>query len=122
MLLRAQGIQATVEFRFSELRAAELLRDTQVELLRAKVAQARYAAGWVSQDEAALYATGKEKSDVPEPREMEEVDDTGAGAAGSAQPDPGATRATEEQIRELIEQIAREIFMADRQNGAYHGE
>lgn len=91
-MLRAQGMQATVVFRFSELRAAELLRDTQVDLLRVKVAKERYLAGYVSQDEAALYATGKEKADVPEPRDLAPVDDAGAGAAASAQPDPGSTR------------------------------
>jgi hypothetical protein len=93
-MLRAQGIQAKTAFRFSELRAAELLRDTQVDLLRVKVAKERYLAGYVSQDEAALYATGKEKADAQEPRDMQPVDDAGAGAAASAQPDPGSTRAT----------------------------
>jgi hypothetical protein len=92
-LLRAQGQQATVEFRFSELRTAELLRDTQVDLLRGNVAKLRYDQGWVSQDEAALYATGKEKADETEPRVSSDVDDTGAGAVASAQPDPGSIRA-----------------------------
>ena len=36
--LQAQGIQANVEFRFSELRAAELLRDAQVERAVTEVA------------------------------------------------------------------------------------
>lgn len=91
-MLRAQGLQGIVEFRFSELRTAELLRDTQVDLMRTKVAKDRYLAGYTSQDESALYATGKEKADVPEPRDLAPVEDTGAGAAASAQPDPGATR------------------------------
>lgn len=90
--LRAQGIAATVEFRFSELRVAELLRDTQVDLLRTQVSKARYDQGYVSQDEAALYATGKDKADQDEPRVDEDVNTVGAGAVASAQPDPGATR------------------------------
>jgi hypothetical protein len=41
--LQVQGIQAVVQFRFAELRAAELLRDAQVEYLRAAVARTKYA-------------------------------------------------------------------------------
>lgn len=90
--LRTQGIASKVEFRFSELRVAELLRDTQVDLLRMQVAKARYDQGYESQDEGALYATGKEKADQEEPRVNADVDTTGAGAIASAQPDPGSTR------------------------------
>jgi len=67
LALQAQGIQTTVQFRFAELRAAELLRDAQTEALQIANVQTEYAAGWISQDEAALKAVGHE-SDQPAPR------------------------------------------------------
>jgi hypothetical protein len=103
-MLRAQGIAADVEFRFSELRTAELLRDTQVELLMTKVATTQYQAGFISQDEAALKAANKQKADQQEPRAVAPTDTTGAGAVASAQPDPGALRALVEKVLEDFEQ------------------
>lgn len=66
--LRVQGIAARVEFRFSELRAAELLRDAQVERFKIQNARMKYDNGWISQDEAALIGAGKDKADAKEPR------------------------------------------------------
>ena len=56
--LEAQGIQARVEFRFAELRAAEELRDAQVEQLKIANNAAKRDQGWVSQDEASNEVTG----------------------------------------------------------------
>jgi hypothetical protein len=87
--LQVQGIQARVEFRFAELRAAELLRDQQVELLKSQVARAKYDNGWISQDEAAQIGAGKDKADQPEPRaKMATV----APTAQTANADPGSNR------------------------------
>lgn len=67
LALQCQGIQATVKFRFAELRAAEMLRDAQTEMLQIQNAQAKYDNGWSSQDEASEEVTGH-PADVPEPR------------------------------------------------------
>jgi hypothetical protein len=65
--LRAQGLQATVQFRFAELRASEELRDAQTEQMKIENAKSKYEAGWISQDEASLEVTGHE-ADQEEPR------------------------------------------------------
>lgn len=65
--LEARGIQARVQFRFAELRAAEELRDEQTATMKIANARAKFEAGWVSQDEASEEVTGH-PADVPEPR------------------------------------------------------
>lgn len=65
--LQAQGIQARVEFRFAELRAAEELRDAQTDAMKTANARAKYEAGYISQDEAANDVVGHD-ADAPEPR------------------------------------------------------
>jgi hypothetical protein len=67
LALEAQGIAAVVEFRFAELRAAEMLRDAQAEAMIIANEKAKYDAGWTSQDEAAEAVTGH-PADVPAPR------------------------------------------------------
>lgn len=67
LALQCQGIQATVSFRFAELRAAELLRDAMTEQLTIANTNAMYAAGWISQDEASQNVTGH-AADMPQPR------------------------------------------------------
>lgn len=67
LALEAQGIQATVEFRFAEMRAAEMLRDAQTEAMQIANEVAKYNAGWTSQDEAAETITGH-AADSPTPR------------------------------------------------------
>lgn len=85
LALQAQGIQARVEFRFAELRAAELLRDAQAEQMQIGNWKAKFDHGWVSQDEASEAVTGH-PADVPEPRaaavapEMIEDDNDGSEA------------------------------------------
>lgn len=58
LALQAQGIQARVEFRFSELRAAERLRDAQSEAMEISNAVTKRNEGWISQDEASMVITG----------------------------------------------------------------
>lgn len=86
--LQAQGIVARVEFRFAELRTAELLRDAQVAQIQMTNARMAYDNGLISQDEQAEMALGKATADVPEPR-------TAAAKGGTVvggQPDPGSAR------------------------------
>lgn len=90
LALQAQGIAATVTFRFAELRAAELLRDAQVENITAQLAAYQYAQGWIDQDAAAKKGAGVDKADQTEPR------NAGAKAPSNlvgGQPDPGSNRA-----------------------------
>jgi hypothetical protein len=67
LALEAQGVQAKVEFRFAELRAAEELRDEQVRMLKIQNARALYDHGYNSQDESSMLATGH-PAHVPAPR------------------------------------------------------
>lgn len=92
--LRAQGIQAVVEVAFEELRAAQALRDAQVEQLTIANAGAKYDRGWVSQDEAALEVTGH-PADQPEPRVLPLTDQPTPGEGLSPAPDAGAPSAAD---------------------------
>lgn len=69
LALEAQGVQAAVEFRFAELRAAEMLRDAQTEQMRIANAMNKYLYGWISHDEAAKEITGR-PADADEPRHI----------------------------------------------------
>jgi hypothetical protein len=85
LALQAQGIAARVQFRFAELRAAELLRDAQVQTLNTQVAIAQYAAGWISQDEAAQKTVGH-AADQQTPRAVAgNIAITGNNPLGSAE-------------------------------------
>jgi hypothetical protein len=87
--LRAAGRQAKVEFRFAELRAAEMLRDAQTEAVRIKNERDKYAAGWTSQDEASEAITGH-PADQDEPRQAASLSPGGMQVGGN--PDPGSNR------------------------------
>lgn len=96
--LQVQGIQADVQWRFAELRAAELLRDAQVQQLQNTNAFFQYEAGWLTMDEACHIATGKAKSDQQEPRSLPQGFTAGGTTpplpdAGQVQADPGSQRA-----------------------------
>lgn len=90
LALQARGIQARVDWKFAELRAAEMLRDAQTEALRIRNEREKYEAGWTSQDEAALAITGH-VADQSEPRKAIPNSKPPTDPA-SAQPDPGANR------------------------------
>lgn len=91
LALQAAGIEATVEFRFAEMRAAELLRDAQVEAFKIKNARAKYDNGWISQDEAAQEGADKDEADVPEPRSEPQSAGNALPSGGMAA-DPGSER------------------------------
>ncbi len=90
--LRAQGIQAAVEFRFATFRDAERVRDAQVDILQTKLARYQYDCGYISQDEAAQIATGKDAADMPEPRDAAQEQDFGTLTEDN--PNPGEARSS----------------------------
>jgi hypothetical protein len=97
LALQAQGRQARVELRFAELRASEMLRDSQTEALKLKNAALAYALGYISQDEAANMALQKVKADQAEPRIPTAGIQGGGGGTGNlnpdaVQPEPGVNR------------------------------
>lgn len=77
LAMECQGIQAEVDFKFAELRAAEELRDEQTRTMRISNTRAEYDNGWISQEEAAEKAVGH-TPDEPAPRN----------AGGTGQPQP----------------------------------
>ncbi|MCC6457268.1 MAG: hypothetical protein IT328_20105 [Caldilineaceae bacterium] len=105
LALEAQGIQARVEFRFAELRAAEELRDAQTDAMKVKNARAKYEAGYLSQDEASQEAVGKD-ADVPEPRHTmrgaEMVQDDGDGQERALAAEIRAARAEVAAVLDAI--------------------
>lgn len=56
--LQVQGIQAKIVFRFSEIRAAERIRDAQAEALEIANAARKRDEGWQTQDDSAQQITG----------------------------------------------------------------
>ncbi len=118
--LQVQGIQATVRFRFAELRVAELLRDEQVQALKNRNAREAYNNGWINQDEAAAYALGKEKADQQVPRTGGGTGGTGqVGGLVGGQPDPGSERLLKE-LRATRETVGLAMLGA-RRNGHVEG-
>lgn len=93
--LRVQGLQAEVRWRFAEIRAAELLRDAQVEQMQIKNAADRYDRGWISQDSAAQQGAGVEKADAPEPRTASSQAVGNDSNPMDDNPDPGSLREVE---------------------------
>lgn len=91
LALQAQGLRATVRFRFAELRAAELLRDAQAEALQIANARAKYDAGYIGQAEAAQIVVGH-APDQPEPRVASSG--TATGNLATTQAEPGGNRVT----------------------------
>jgi hypothetical protein len=89
--LRARGIAAVVKFRFSELRAAEMLRDAQTEKLRMDNAVRKRDEGLITQDECSVEVTGKPAA-FPGPVRTSSTSGGGTVPAGSVQADPGSER------------------------------
>lgn len=94
LALQAQGIAATVQFRFAELRASEMLRDAQVETMQIANEGTKYDRGWISQDQASEAITGS-AADAPEPRVV---------TTGNA-PDISTNLPEESDSRRLITEI-----------------
>lgn len=68
LAMEAQGVAARVEFTFAQSDLIDRLIDAQTDETRVRVARAAYDHGYLSQDEAAKMAVGKDRADVPEPR------------------------------------------------------
>jgi hypothetical protein len=62
LALEADGILATVQLRFAQMRAAEALRDAQVEFLKTQTAVIQRNEGFINQDQAAELAAGVKKA------------------------------------------------------------
>lgn len=124
LALQVQGVQANVRFRFAELRASEMLRDAQTETIQIANERAKYQAGWISQDEAALAITGHE-ADLPEPRVLDLGGraDIVAGDIANTVPEESNRQQTYWEIREAIARIDASIERQHRHpytNGAQH--
>ncbi len=95
LALQAQGLAAKVQFRFAELRAAELLRDAQTEALQISNEARKRDEGWITNDDAANKIAGHKA--VGEPKGVA----TPANAAlTTINPEPGSNRAQE--VAELL--------------------
>jgi hypothetical protein len=86
LALRAQGIPAVVQWRFAELRAAEMLRDAQTEQVELANVATKYQQGWIGQDEASQIAVDH-KPDADAPRGA-----SSSGSAVAANADPGSDK------------------------------
>lgn len=103
LALQAQGIVAEVVVEFAENRVSEELRDEQVRQLKIANAGEGYKLGFISQDDAALYAFGVETADEPEPRAGAEPAAPSPGAQEN--PDPSTGRATRTNGHTSIEDL-----------------
>lgn len=99
LALQAQGVAATVQWRFAENRASEMMRDATTQGLKLSNARQGWNAGYVNADEAAMMAVGH-KADVQQPRVLERGETLDAGtssvnaAAAADTADAGSKRST----------------------------
>jgi hypothetical protein len=111
LALQAQGIIATVTITFAENRAAEMLRDAQVQKLTQDIATVGYEAGHISQDEAADMVFGH-PAEEPEPRpSAAPVEPPGATEPqdpNDVEPEPGANRASDSAPRPAARRLRSE--------------
>ena len=121
--LRAKGFQAKTEFRFAELRAAELLRDAQVEALNTSTARAQYDNGSISADEMAKKSADKDTADQQEPRNAQKSYSVpqpfGGNNPAGVQTEPGGNRTIGEIVVDEMMRItavdianAKDLFKA----------
>lgn len=123
LALEAQGIQARVEFRFAELRAAEELRDAQVEQLKIANAAAKRNEGWISQDEASQEITGHDAEEeaplTPSAQPQQEGDNDGQEALnqdGDSRKTPlpnGRVKLTPDGAGEPLLPVPDEVTISD---------
>lgn len=108
LALQAQGIAATVEVKFAGIRSASEFRDEQTARLRLGNAVLAEQMGYMSRDEASVYAVGHEaEGDAPDI--FPGV--SSASNPASAQPEPGASRSVE--VRPVTNGWA--VFAGERQ-------
>lgn len=119
LVLQASGSQARVEWRFAELRAAEMLRDAQTEKLQIDNEVRKYNQGWTTQDEGALKITGHvaEEKEPRNPIAAMGGAPGGIGEPATAQADPGANRVSPDFIR-MLEESARDPKIDPKQRNA----
>lgn len=110
LALRAQGINANVQWRFAELRASEMLRDAQVEAMNISNAKSKYDQGWISQDTASEDVTGT-PADQETPRVQSNGGDSDFSTNISEESD---SRRLADEIRDTKQLIAGAII------GDYH--
>lgn len=115
LALQCQGIQANVRFKFAELRAAEMLRDAQTEMMQINNAKAKYDNGWIGQDEAALEVTGH-PAESPAPRIAESSGPEMQGDDGDGQ----ERIALLAEIRAARTAVERQLGMVPSANGHHH--
>jgi hypothetical protein len=89
LAMQAQGQPYRVQWRFAELRSAELLRDEQTAEKRHKNAAFAYSQGWFSQEQAAQYAVGQ-APDADAPRRTSTL--APEPTSNTADPEPGSQR------------------------------
>lgn len=111
--LQAVGIQAKVQMRFAELRAAEMFRDEQTKAMQIQNARNMYEAGYTSQDESANYATGH-NADQTEPRKpLVNLDFQQDNNSGNED-------VTKEDRFKLTESIRQEIYRIVKSQDDHH--
>lgn len=71
LALESMGVLAKVVVRFAELRAAEAQRDAETDLRKLFVAEKAELLGYMSRDEASLYAVGHKAAIVEKPVDAE---------------------------------------------------
>ena len=92
LALQCQGIAATVQWRFAELRAAELLRDAQTETLQIANEARKRDEGWQTQDEASNKIVGH---NAVSPTPIATIPPVTAPGLMGQQADPGSNRTQE---------------------------
>jgi len=99
LMLQAQGVFAKVDWKFAELRAAELLRDAQVELLKTSIARQQYDNGSINAEQMAQKSTGnpKGKADAPAPRQAAPTKPAEIADPANTNADPGSNRSNGHQ-------------------------
>lgn len=119
--LQAAGIQARIQFRFAELRAAEMFRDEQTMAMRIQNARELTNAGFVSQDEASMYAI-KHNADSPEPRDKQDkLDMQEDNSSGNENLKQGSDERIVTQVLErLLDILAEPANLSERMNGNGH--
>jgi hypothetical protein len=109
LALQAQGIGAKVEFRFAELRAAEMMRDAQTEALLIANAARKRDEGWVTQDEAANEVVGHPPAEEAPLAQLKQPD-----PALMEDPEPASGR-----MRLPSPFDATTVLLAEAQNGRH---
>lgn len=104
LALQAQGIQARVQFKFAELRAAERLRDAQTEAMEITNEISKREQGWITQDEASEAITGS-PAVAPAPSAAQAAPEIVQGSTDGMQLNAQAIL----QIREARAEVAKAI-------------